>query len=258
LDEFVADIKVHPTDSIDAFLETRASLARTMEIGRHVIAVLIGESIAAAEKARRPVRPAVDWLEYLIRRMSEGARDGEEFAEGNSEVRLITFNFDSVIEQRLLTDLERLYPAKFQVALRAIPVHHVHGHLPNPPNDVLFNRSLGTPSDAWVKWVRQASAMIRVVRDEIEEAEVQHARDAVTRAKILCFLGFSYHVENLKRLGMPETTRDRGQSAYGSAYGFLLGERQRIEQRFPGLHLELGGETDDCLKILRIFHIFRD
>jgi|KBSSwiStaDraftv2_1062776.scaffolds.fasta_scaffold2010894_1 hypothetical protein len=64
------------------------------------------------------------------------SRNGEwyyGFAEGNREVRLITFNFDSLIEQRLERDFQKLYPDNATLAIDAIPVHHVHGRLPDCP-----------------------------------------------------------------------------------------------------------------------------
>jgi hypothetical protein len=42
-----------------------------------------------------------DWLGEIIDQMSDRANCRRDFDAGNSEVRFITFNFDSIIEDRL-------------------------------------------------------------------------------------------------------------------------------------------------------------
>lgn len=67
-----------------------------MKVCRLMLATVLGQTIAT-----RRQRPVNDWLEYIVERMRSGAATWQAFAEGNSQVRFVTFNFDSVIEDRL-------------------------------------------------------------------------------------------------------------------------------------------------------------
>ena len=78
-----------------------------MGIGRLVMAILMGEAVTAARK--HPVQDDEDWLAYLIERMLRGAPTAQRFVEGNSGVGFVTFNFDTVIEDRLRKELQAVY-----------------------------------------------------------------------------------------------------------------------------------------------------
>ena len=62
--------------------------------------------------------------------MHSGASNCEAFVQGNAEVRFVTFNFDSIIEERLEKALRNLYrdaaEARLQTAVKAIQWGLIH------------------------------------------------------------------------------------------------------------------------------------
>ena len=137
LNRFLADLRAHPATSIDAFLRTRQDRPDVMDIGKSMIASLMGLSIMEKEKTGRAKE---DWLGYVIQRMLERASTWNDFCEGN-HVKFVTFNFDSLIEQRLTRALTAVWS---EATLDPVPVIHVHGQLPDVP-DSFTRPSKGLP-----------------------------------------------------------------------------------------------------------------
>ena len=97
--------------------------------------------------------------------------------------------------------------------------------------------------------------------DQIDADILADAQEAVKRSASLCFLGFAYADENLKRLGLPEASH-RGvdgefirRPIYGTAFDMRKGEIMSVMDNLPGA--ELGGETEGCFDFLRNHHVFR-
>ena len=189
-----------------------------------------------------------DWLRYVIEEMRAGTRKYQDFLDGNSSVKFITFNFDSVIERRLKASVATLFEEVGQdeadEVLRMIPVRHVHGTLP----------AIEKLKPAWIE---EAANSIEVTLARISESRLEKVREIIATSKILCFLGFAYYPDNLLRLFPKLPTALNQQYAYGSAFGLLAGEQERVRTRFSS-RIELGSEADECRHILRKFHVFRD
>lgn len=259
LNEFIADVKGHPADSIDAFLETRQQHPRVVYIGRYVIACLMADSMVRGKSGEPEL-----WLDYIIRRMYQGAPTFEAFMEGNQSVRFVTFNFDTYIEARLRTALISIYRRTFgecEQFLALNSVEHVHGRLPELPAHIDKGNPFSEPISGqvlqeWITWASEAAPNINVVFDPLEQARLDRARAAVQQARVVCFLGFGYHDDNLKRLGIPETTSS-SRYVFGSAFGLREGEKARIARRFLG-GIKFGETTDTCIDVLGRFDVFVD
>lgn len=257
LNDFLDDLRAHPAPSIDAFLESRQDDQQTMRIGRLVIAVLMAQAIW---NARTQQPRGDDWLGYVIERMRRGAPTSHHFANGNSRLRFVTFNFDTIIEARLFKAVSAIYrnPPDVVIArvLASFPVIHVHGMLPPLPSRSFEEDHFGACAPEWVEWLVKAASGIRVVMDDIEEETVAAARAAIAQAEVLCFLGFAYATENMSRLDLPGQLVGRSPNVYGSAYGLVDGEQAWVKGRLPIINL--GSHTANCFDVLRIFHVFRD
>jgi hypothetical protein len=119
------------------FLTIRQHRADVIELGRAVIAALLGREIANQRK--RVPDPKLDWLRYLIGKSFEGGvHDVASYRERNAGLRFVTFNFDSMIEDKFHEALAQAFPEAPPDDLPVPTVHHVHGRLPAPP-------SLSTP-----------------------------------------------------------------------------------------------------------------
>ncbi len=94
-----------------------------MLIGKAVTAALMAEAIAGAED------PLVDkdWLLHIVQRMLDNASTWESFVENNAQVRFITFNFDTFIEDRLARLFHDSFPSQYDgTAAKVCPVTHVY------------------------------------------------------------------------------------------------------------------------------------
>ena len=177
-------------------------------------------------------------------RCSPEPRIAKRLYRGNAEVRFVTFNFDSIIEERLEKALRNLYRGAAEGNLRdaVSAVHgqviHVHGKILPPPR-VSFRLdgvSYSEYSPERKDWLSSAPSEIRVVMDQIEPDTLLTTRQAVLRSEILCFLGFAYASENLTRLDLPRAIT-RGvdgtviRHVFGTAFGMRQGEAASVKDR---------------------------
>ncbi len=263
------DLRNHGTMSIDEFLFTRQDDPLTMKVGRALIAVLLVNHFHEVRSPELLGGEATDWLGYIIYKMQSGAPDCDAFVNGNTEVRFVTFNFDSVIEDRLEKAIRNLYRGTSEKCLvKAIEamhcqIIHVHGRLKPPPARRLTFDQFHYPQD-WVHWLQSAPSKIHLVMDDIDPDILAVAQEAVKRSEILCFLGFAYANDNLEKLDLPKARNLGldGQYAtrwiYGTAFGMRPGEKEPVTNKLTGaVPAVLGGESEGCRDFLRNHHIFR-
>ena len=268
LNNMLDDLRSQGTRSIDTFLFARQDDAITVKVGRALIALLLANHFPNVSSPDALGAQPPDWLGYLIERMHSGASNCEAFVQGNAEVRFVTFNFDSIIEDRLDKALRNLYrgaaEARLQTAVKAIQsqIIHVHGQLEPPPRSPLRLDEFWDSSEL-IDWLLSALSEIRVVLDQIEHDTLLAAKRAVRRSEILCFLGFAYASENLTRLNLPNAI-DRGTDGelvvrhiFGTAFGMRQGEAAWVTARLTDRAV-LGAETEGCFDFLRNHHIFRN
>ena len=261
LDAVLDDLRKHGTDSIDEFICDRQGNELAMKVGRALIALLLGSKFSAVDSPDSLGAKPLDWLGYIIKMMRAGAPNCEEFVRGNTEVRFVTFNFDSVIEDRFEKAIRNLYhgapEARLQAAVSAVQdqIIHVHGRLPSPPGHKF------SADFQWLDWLKSALSEIHVIMDEIEDDTKNATHDAVKRSKILCFLGFSYASDNLKKLGLPKA-HDLGvdgkptyRRIFGTAFGMRPGETSSAIGKL--VNSGRGSENEHCRDFLRNHHIFR-
>ena len=261
LNNVLNDLRSQGTSSIDEFLFARQDDEITMKVGRALIALLLGSHFPDVRSPDSLVTEQSDWLGYIIDKMQSGARDCQAFFQGNEEVRFVTFNFDSIIEDRLEKALRNLYrgtaDAHLQNVVNAIhrQIIHVHGQLTPPPSQLPPIHQLGYGS-GWIDWLRSAPSEIRVVMDQIERSTLVATQLAVRRSKILCFLGFAYANDNLERLHLPKSERLNYGQIYGTAFGMRPGETVLVSDKLR--YADLGGESEGCFYFLRNHRIFTD
>ena len=263
LTDVLDDLRSQGTRSIDEFLFARQDDAVTMEVGRALIALLLANNFHKVKSPNGLGAGPLDWLGYIIEKMQSGAPDCEAFARGNAEVGFVTFNFDSIIEDRLEKAIRNLYrgvaEARLQETISAIhgQIIHVHGQLPPLPHSQL------QILNEWIDWLSSAPSEIRVVLDQIEDNTLVATQRAVKRSEVLCFLGFAYAKDNLTRLDLPDAI-GRGvdgkpvhRDVFGTAYRMRPGETASVKYRLAN-RVDLGDESERCLDFLRNHYIFRD
>ncbi|MGE0704249.1 MAG: hypothetical protein AB7F99_05095 [Vicinamibacterales bacterium] len=262
LNDLIDDVRGYPLPSFDSYLEMRKSDAKTIEIGTAVLAATIGKAISHAS-GRAEI--GQDWIAYVVRQMLEGAATCRSFAEGNAKVAFITFNFGWILEARLRELLSRAYSSHddVQTALDSLQVLHMHGRLPALDGLVgspMFDSRSGRVHPGWCQWLNGARQALNVTSDAISASTLHAAQAHVAGSRVLCFLGFGYHADNLRQLNIPAglpATLPGQHSIFGSAYGCFHGERERIKSRLLN-RIVLGGQDMGCLDVLRSLDVFQE
>ena len=267
LTKILDDLRSQGTRSIDEFLFARQADTVTMKVGRALIALLLASHFDKVSSPEALGGPR-DWLGYIIEKMYSGAPNCEAFVRGNAAVRFVTFNFDSIIEDRIEKAIHNLYRGAAEEQLRDTvgTIHrqiiHVHGQLTPPPYSPLLFDEFRDVSKL-IDWMLSAPSEIRVILDQMEHNTLLDTRRVVGRSQILCFLGFAYASENLTRLDLPNAT-ERGvdgefvlRHIFGTAFGMRPGEVAWVRDKLTNRAV-LGGESEDCFNFLRNHHIFRD
>jgi hypothetical protein len=203
--------------SIDALLELRPDLEA---LGKRLIASLLLE-LEFHSPSRFP-KPADDWLTVFFDELVAGTRSLEDF--GRNPLTLITYNYDRLLEYRLLGALMAHYgrsESDCLATLRKIPIIHVHGDLGSLPafSEVDPVRFGPSPNDeAFQRFVDIAAKRIVIVHEAKDEtAEFIQARRALQSVDQIVILGFGYGETNLGRLE-PRRWRKNINRIFGTVY----------------------------------------
>lgn len=224
--------------SIDAFLEKRPSY---LPVGKACIAaalipyehedelsVLASPSTAPDVNERRARR----WYHYLFDQMLAGGNFSR------NQLSVITFNFDRSFERAMYRIIRANHEGDDETVRRlcaAVPVIHLHGALGIPswlrPTEG-YARPYDTKLDA--ETVKNCADQIRLVTEEIDPHASHRAREWLQEAEVVCFLGFSYHPLNLRKLDHNETIIGRGGKVVrGTCFKMTMGPRGRVLDAFP-------------------------
>ncbi|MEZ5513772.1 MAG: SIR2 family protein [Steroidobacteraceae bacterium] len=213
--------------SIDAMLEYNSDL---VPAGKCLIAALLLKSEHEMHLRRHPrlencseqekKRIASEWFEILFEEM--GAPKLCEFKE--NQVTFVTYNYDRVLEYKLQLALQVKYsPASvkaddYRDALGGTEIIHLHGQLGflrtwtddeskvvgfgagvvDPANDIFDKDKVFAAADA-----------IKIMHESEETSEeLERARQRISEADRVVFLGFGYAEQNLKRLQLQGTLKD--------------------------------------------------
>jgi hypothetical protein len=180
------------------------------------------------------VKAKSDWLGYLLESLLNSG------PEGLRKIRIVTFNFDRVIERRVFKTLVARFGLDESEAARKVAdlsIVHVNGTLGRPA--WLANGSsglrweVGAEPDA----IHSAMSTIQFVHEERARRDVDASRQAIQEARLVCFLGFGFHPENLAALGLSTGSSSAPHThpvLAGSAYGFTYAETREIEMRIVG------------------------
>jgi hypothetical protein len=183
----------------------------------------------------------------------------------NNRVQFITFNFDNVVEEAFCSLVPMAYPnaSPEDVAAFISPrVLHIHGSLPPLPGPHRSGQYRG--------WLAEAVNRINVIHEPGSEHDRTAAREALRQAHVVCFLGFGYHQENLKKIGFEAGSKPApGAEIFCCGYqvppadraearGWIGTDRtMRNEDRHTVPSVRFGNHDHDALEFLRQHHILR-
>lgn len=192
--EFVNTLKHSGYTSVDWFLEDRREY---IQIGK----VAIAACLIPFENPSRlfpPQAPADHWYELLLNIMTSPI---EEFCD--NELSIISFNYDRSLEYYFLRVLETRLNSEEKAVdlLSSFKIVHVHGSLGElmPTSDKMrhYNHTMSPES------IKIASNNIIIVGEAIDDSkEFEEARILLGNTERIDFLGFGYHQESVRRLGI--------------------------------------------------------
>lgn len=205
IEKFCEEFSSAQRYSIDSFLSHRADeyiLLDNENQSRFTFGKL-GKLAIASQLLKRenpfnlenPIDSNDHWLMYLWSCLTPNDLPKSEFK--NNNIKIITFNYDRVIEQYFQTVLMKYYGVGLDEAIelrKQIEIIHVYGVLQN-----LEDRPYGK-IDAFSK----AAEYIKVIPEARKEDDKEFARakEIISWAKKICFIGFGFDDLNVYRLGL--------------------------------------------------------
>ena len=205
--------------SVDAFLEHRREFTR---VGKVVMAY---ELLCCEDHNKVFSEKGIegDWLAYLLPAM-EGTFD----TFGDNAVSFVTFNYDRLLEHALFTTVKHRYNLSDEdcaAVLEMFPIVHVHGSLGPLPWQDTEGRPYGGPLQP--QHMSFAADRIKIVYEGAEwDPEFDKARELISTAHRIYFLGFGYYKDNVERLHLGKCRGGAG--VFGTAFKFSPREIQDV------------------------------
>jgi len=247
--KFGAALRRSPSEAVDAFLEHNDQF---LDVGRSAIACAIAQHEIEDNVFPDSVTDTQGhWYRFLFDCL------GPSFDRfGDNKLSLITFNYDRSIEHFMFTAMKNFYnrPEEECISqLTELPIIHVHGSLvPLPwqsPDGVPFGK-LGDGTH-----ISESAAYIRIIHQvSAEDPQFGRARELLSKARHVYFMGFGYLPDNLRKLGLhgvPEGAQLRG-TAWGMSESLKDRKRANINgalgDQAARVRVEL--HVCDCLNFL--------
>lgn len=243
--------------SIDAFLEGRPEF---IEIGKWAISLFILRNEIETNLFGFNFQDR-GFYRYLTDKLGTRWENLKE-----NKLAFITFNYDRSLEHFLYTALHHKYGKSEQEcseAISQIPIIHVHGSLGKLPwqakdgipyggNLKRNNNKLSVANGA----ASSASKQINIIPDGIFNYKVpDEITDILTNAKRIYFLGFSYHDDNIKKIGVDSLAEiERQNNPYVSVSrmkGTGLGLEKKELEAVQRWHIDIPDSKIDALQFLK-------
>ncbi len=210
--------------SVDMFLEHRSDFR---EAGKLAMAFEIAK-LENNNQLFNIDKKGNSWYEYLFKKLFA------PFDEiGNNQISVITFNYDRSLEHFLFTSVKNTFGRTDSVCaklINKIPIIHVHGKLGSLPwqEGKAFRAYDSSKLD--YDNIRKASEEIIIVSEgQDASSEFDRARQELSKALKIYFLGFGYNDTNLNRLKINELNimRAPGKAMIGTSMG--LGGIEKVQ-----------------------------
>ncbi len=207
--------------SVDVFLEYRPEF---IQVGKLAMAA----SLIPYEDDAKLWGGDDNWYEHLWKHLGPSLMDDV----AQSQLSVITFNYDRSLEHFIFSALRNAYNIDTDDAARylreVIRIVHVHGTLGELPfadagRGISRAYHPGDPSNLKDAAVAAAKTIKIVHEGARDDAEFVQARQLLTQAQMVCFLGFGYLKANVERLEIVNLSQNV--SLYGTAYLLMDGER---------------------------------
>lgn len=231
--------------SIDAFLDTNKSNNSMIQIGKLSIAHTLSKS--EVEDNLYWVSDGDWYIELFNKMLDNGGLDS--FA--NNKVSFINFNYDRSLKHYFYRSLKSRYSVaeegKVREVVRKIQMIHPHGNLGN----LEWETDTGTTIEYGstdVRLVAKRAESLRVASEECSDDIKRSIQDLILGTDQVVFMGFAFHPENRKRLGINWGL----DSQKFLSTNINIGRREAIELRkFSHDKIVLLEDPVDCLHMLK-------
>ena len=143
------------------------------------------------------------WLFDFARNINDGVRK-TEISRIFEKVSFIIFNYDRCFEHFMFNALQRLYSIDADAAasvMKTLRIVHPYGTISNLLWQDKKGMPFGFPANRTA--MQLMASRIKTYTEQIERSEtLAEMRGMVADAHIIVFIGFSYHPENMKLLGL--------------------------------------------------------
>jgi hypothetical protein len=234
---FRRELRESPETSIDDFIAFRPDYTRVARA--EVARIIIGYEYRAADQIAPPVAGDELWYCRLARKI---CRDLSK-DHGQTNVDVITFNYDRSLERRLFVAIKATLHCENEKAyelLAKVNISHVHGSVGsidarNADRFVPFGVSPSSPDV--VGYASRAAGQIHFTANEHVKGGELNARHGslieFSRYKSIAVLGFGFIESNVQKLGLDRVKEfvRAGNEFRCSAYGFSENSMRRIAQK---------------------------
>jgi len=211
---FHGNLRGADPSSIDTFLENNRE--EFVRVGKAAIAlvILLAEAECANQGNLVENPPKDNWLKYIWNVARAGC-SAETLL--HNRVSFVTLNYDRVLETYLSGVIRSAFNLNPDEAtalrVKVFPVVHLHGQV----SGVEFGAD---PAMFLNERLDEIAAGIRVVHDAVPvgDSVFEEAQGMISRADLICCLGFGYHPTNINRLRLRDTKRASAR-LLGSTFG---------------------------------------
>ena len=259
LTQFRAALNLGGHTSIDSFLATHAKRTGFTDIGKFAVAYRLLPLEFQHAWLREPHDG--DWMTFLFESMLHGCLNSVDDFLQNNDVDFVTFNYDRTFEDFLCTRLAHTYnltPAIAWEKAKKFSVVHVYGSLGEfDPSIITSKRPAVTPFNSSQLLV--AASSIRLMYDDrTDHSGVSRAIELISSAHCVCFLGFGFDPDNIRRLTLNTCCANVSKwGVFATRYEAKVGDWNRIVNNMAPTHLNAAFEHFerqssewDCLEFL--------
>jgi hypothetical protein len=234
--------------SIDAFLSRRGLHKTASNVATFELVGKLGIALALRKRAVfgglfhkwdeadvNQIDIDDNWYEYLWVRLTDGVTKENVARFGENKLKIITFNYDTSLEQYLFTALKNAYgldDAWAMEQLTKIPIHHVYGRLTFGTNELCPDQmKYGVGGLDLISDDADCIQVIDEMRND-SSPTLERCFDALLNAEHILFLGFGFDSVNVARLRIADALQHRYATQFKDA-----------SNRAPEVHCTTIGKT---------------
>ena len=239
--------------SIDLFLSLNNEF---MDMGKSAIIFRILEAEKNSKFRNDMVKKEHDWYSRIKNKLIEGITKKDDYYRiSENKVTFITFNYDRSFEyflhESFLNSFHKIPEDKINEKLRKINIIHLFGQIGGLKwqNMDLTNEYRTNP---YTVDLAKLSQNIDIIYEKEHSPLLKEAREQISKAVNIFFLGFGYAPENVKLLEIPKILNNN-QIIYGTGYQLYIEEIEKYERILNPYSMagRMYIEPCDCVELLR-------